>query len=109
MQIKEAVELELSRGEFLSSKIVSERVGCSRYRVEQVLSILRQRGVEFDVQLASNPGGGPRTTLYRVARPAPVAGCAVASFCDAEILHTERGFSCVQRCETSGVMRQLRT
>lgn len=105
MQIKDAVELELSRGEFVSTKIVAERVGCSRYRVEQVLDILRQRGVEFEVQLAPTPHGGPRTTLYRVARPAPVAGHVVARFCDVENLHAERDFSCVQRCETFEVMR----
>lgn len=68
MKIKDAVELALSGDEFLSSKILGERVGCSRYRVEQVLDILRQRGVEFEVQLVPNRGGGPRTTCYRIAR-----------------------------------------
>lgn len=105
MKIKDAVELALSGDEFLSSKILGERLGCSRYRVEQVLDILRQRGVQFETQLTPNPRGGPRTTLYRVAQPAPIAGHTVARFCDVEILHAERDFSCVQRCETAGVMR----
>ena len=105
MKIKDAVELELSRGEFLSSKILGERLDCSRYRVEQVLDILRRRGVVLETQFTPNPRGGPRTTRYRIARPAPVAGHVVARFCDVEILHAERDFSCVQRCETAGVMR----